>query len=362
MWRSAQRTVYTASANPSVLDVPAAVNALKVARKDGFPIELDTSFRGGRVDFKLTRHAQSIARIPSIPTPTGPDPYVETPAFAVTRHHVHDPKQAGVIVATMPTFRSDGGPIAKAKPAPDAHDPDPVATIVAFDRSQSLEHAGGTQALGQKLAVAFCSEKPGNDPYVQWYDLADPSNPKPSGRIAIEVGPAADKDAKPVQTTCVAGTTLQDGSTLVFVYHGSEKTGSAEGWFYVGDAGEISEATKWALAQTWQRGDGASVGENWSVYETMSMVADDSGAIYLAAFGQDPQGDYLDLHELVITQGKHVWVRVGRTWVHTRLEGASFRAGGSLYVDPVTRGLVLYGVEKTTGMHPDRLWMEEFSA
>lgn len=152
---------------------PRRRDALKVGRKHGFPLELDTSFRSGRADSKLTRHAQSIARTPSSPTPTGPDPYIETPVLALTRHHVHDPKQAGVIVATLPAFRSDGGSIAKAKTATDAHDPDPVATIVAFDRSQSLEPAGGSQALGHKLAVAFCSEKPDNDPYVQWYDLAD---------------------------------------------------------------------------------------------------------------------------------------------------------------------------------------------
>lgn len=362
MWRAAKRTTYSASANPSVPDVPAAVKTLKVGKGDGRPIELDTSFGSGRVEFKLTRHAQSIARIPSLAAPSSGGGFDEIPRIAITRHHVHDPKQAGVVVATMPAWRSDGGPIAKAKAAPGTHDPERVATIVAFDRSQSLEHAGGTQALGQKLAVAFCSEKPGNKPYVQWYDLADPAVPKICGRIVVDVAPGAPEGAKPVQTTCVAGTTLDDGSTLVFVYHGHESGTAGEGWFYRGSAGELTETTLWTFEQGWNQGDGAGVGEDWSVYETMSMIADDSGAIYLAAFGQSEEGDYLDLHELAITQGKHVWIRFSRTWVHTRLEGASFRAGGALYVDPLTRGVVAYGVQKTTGMHPDRLWMEEFSA
>lgn len=288
--------------------------------------------------FTLRRHAQGIARLPGQPS-----------RFAITRHSAGNKKEAGVFLIEFPS-------------SVDAPDHDDQGIVTQFFSSGDNRHPGGCQLIGNTLAVAHYGADaalPGKG-WISFYDISANSI-KEVNRFYLN-GKDGQGNVYPTGKTfgptSVAVTQLANGWYLLFAFEARHKLKYNVSWFFVSRNEKLADA-QWEFMQYWHEYD-LNTSQSMPIYENVNLIGDcTTGAIYLLGFKGKRQQNFIDVYEVAIDEKGIVSLsKKMRKTVTTSKRGATFRAGGSVFIS--THGAIaIYAVEKNSKGR--NLVIEEFS-
>jgi hypothetical protein len=288
--------------------------------------------------FTLRRHAQGIARLPAEPA-----------RFAITRHSAANEEEAGVLLIEFPApgdvrYNRDRG------------------AVTQFFSTADNKHPGGCQLIDNTLAVAHYGANtamPGKG-WISFYDIGANSI-KEVNRFylnGIDDRGGVYPIGKTFGPTSVAITQLANGWYLMFAFEARHKIKYNAGWFFVSKNKGLADA-QWEFMQYWHETD-LHATEAMPIYENVNLLSDcTTGTLYLLGFKGKRHQNLIDVYELTSDgEGRMSLIKKMQKRVTTSKRGASFRAGGSIFIS--SHGdIIIYAVEKNS--NNESLVIEEFS-
>jgi hypothetical protein len=328
-------------AQPVVTDVAAALGAVRAdAVHPGFGPNTSQSCKfhfDPDARIFLTMHLQGIARL-SLP---GFEHW-----FLASKHH-EDPAKAGILCVEWSRLAGKGGELVKALIGGSA----PGIGETRVKMFGASDHPGGIQICGRILAVAQ-SRKKHDYPWIDFVNVENPATPSLQSRLRINPDALGSKSV-----TSVALTRVEDGRYVCFVYrYSSRKARRHCGLLYVSDGPTLTADTKWDLETAF---GSSSFPKEWhEPYENINFVGQSDGSLFLAGMRGFETDNHVDVFRF--SERPYALKFYISKPVHTASAGASFRAGGSLYVTPAGK-LAIYAVQKVNNATAREVVIEEFS-
>ena len=336
MLRADTQTAYgLADQNPALDDVRARLEAINGRESYGF-------FFSPEVRVRLRAHIQGIARLP-VP---GADDW-----FVMSKHHVHDAAQAGLLFVRFPRSGSEGGAFGGSAPPGGPG----VGELARFWGRGRSEHPGGLQQCGRVLALAQDPNRKGAPAFVSFVDARKPQSPSFMGQLTL----AEPLIPKPFTgLSCAALTRLHDGHTLLIAYHYSAShPGSARAAVFRSCMNTLDASTTYALHAELTPGCGLPDGFV-EANENIALLNQTDGSIFLACMRGKRSDNFVDLYRLTV-DGTQL-SPVSRKYLRTRVGRGTLRAGGALHITPQGE-LLLYAVQKNGGSAFRDMMIEEFA-
>lgn len=308
-------------ANPQVSNVPDAFNRIRGQGAIGELVTGDTSFPPGG-------HLQGIQRS-----------YVTKNRAATMIISSSSDSESYFFVGSLPLpFDSDG--LSAPACAWESEGGGNAETVVYYHKlcDAPLKHAGGIQVIERYLVVGVEDNSSRDRSRVLFYEISDPASPQQLRHLAIER----------------SGSGLTAGAVGI-VKRGSDHLLVVGRWdsevldFYVSNGSPLCDMDcQFSLWRTWDSSDADrsdwSPDHVWGSHQSLNLVRDTSGDLYLLGFNRDEEGrNVLDLFRLDISQGTSKMIQKLRIRTMHCHPGVSFGYGAGIFITP--NGLAVYACE-----------------
>lgn len=212
--------------------------------------------------------------------------------------------------------------------------------IKTLDVESGWNHAGGFQISGDILAVGLekgCEAMyrliPGmcaKDARVDFYNVSDPSNP-------VKLSVYIDRSG----TTAGAVGVVKQASGAWLVIAGDDDNNDLTMYVQQSD-GSFKSAATWSKSEMLTA---PGVSGSYKSYQSMNLITDPAGTIWMVATTRSPQlvgHDYFDLFKVQPSGGGRAQITMMDSKSVTSTGGVDFSAGAGIYVDSSTN-LIGYG-------------------
>ncbi len=220
-----------------------------------------------------------------------------------------------------------------------------------------LRHAGGCQTVDRFLVVGVEDNRARTRSEVQLWDLR--SAPRQlADRTIVRAGPAN------MSTAGAVGVTGLGAGAVIGVASWNARTID----FYVCSTNPFGvDPPLFVHARRWRRDDADRAGwadANFGVYESINLVTDIRGAVYLVGFGRNAEDeDWMDLYAIdLAAPPARTLTKVGMRRMYCT-NGCSFRSGAGIHI-PSSSRLEVYAVNAHSGPHDTgtTIYVNQFSS
>lgn len=218
--------------------------------------------------------------------------------------------------------------------------------------------------MGDTLAVAHYSptvDAPARG-WISFYDVSGADSIREVNRLYLS-GKDDYNNTYPLGKfkgpTSVGVTQLANGWQLLLAFEARHVLKYNTGWLFVNRTGSLANA-KWEFVKFWHELDAQLPGA-MPIYENINLMNDcATGEIFLLGFYGKRWRNQLDAYRLDINNtGDIQFVKIFSKHINTKGTGASFRAGGSVFVT-ANGEIKVYAVEKNS--HKPWMTIAAFSA